>query len=49
MPASHHSVFKRLDALPSAQPTMSKHWRHVWILQRFKTPKVTFRLTQSLA
>ena len=29
-PASHHSVFYRLDALPVAQPTASKHWRHRW-------------------
>jgi len=27
-PASHHSVFYRLHALPAAQPTASKHWRH---------------------
>jgi len=27
MPASHHSVFYRLDALPAAQPTASKRWR----------------------
>jgi len=27
-PASHHSVFYRLDALPAAQPTASKLWRH---------------------
>ena len=26
-PASHHSDFYRLDALPAAQPTASKHWR----------------------
>ena len=26
-PAPHHSVFFRLDALPAAQPTASKHWR----------------------
>jgi len=25
MPASHHSVFYRPDALPAAQPTVSKH------------------------
>ena len=25
MPASHHSVFYRPDALPAAQPTASKH------------------------
>jgi len=24
-PAPHHSVFYRLDALPAAQPTASKH------------------------
>jgi len=28
VPAPHHSVFYRLDALPAAQPTASKHWRH---------------------
>ena len=27
-PAPHHSVFYRLDALPAAQPTASKHWRY---------------------
>ena len=27
MPAPHHSVFYRPDALPVAQPTASKHWR----------------------
>ena len=27
-PAHHHSVFYRPDALPAAQPTVSKHWRH---------------------
>ena len=27
MPAPHHSVFYRPDALPDAQPTTSKHWR----------------------
>ena len=26
-PAPHHWVFYRLDALPAAQPTASKHWR----------------------
>ena len=24
----HHSIFYRPDALPAAQPTVSKHWRH---------------------
>jgi len=28
-PAPHHSVFYRPDALPAAQPTVSKHWRHI--------------------
>ena len=28
-PAPHHSVFYRPDALPDAQPTVSKHWRKV--------------------
>ena len=27
-PSAHHSVFYRLDALPAAQPTASKHWRN---------------------
>ena len=27
MPAPHHSVFYKPDALPAAQPTASKHWR----------------------
>ena len=36
MPAPHHSVFYRPDALPAAQPTVSKHRRlalgpHAWI------------------
>jgi len=30
MPAPHHSVFYRPDALPAAQPTASMHWRHWW-------------------
>ena len=27
-PAPHHSVIYRPDAIPTAQPTASKHWRH---------------------
>ena len=27
-PAPHHCFFYRPDALPAAQPTASKHWRH---------------------
>jgi len=33
MPANHHSVFYRPDALPADQPTVSKHWRlSIWML-----------------
>ena len=28
-PAPHRSVSYRPDALPAAQPTVSKHWRHI--------------------
>ena len=28
-PAAHHSVFYRPDAFPAAQPTASKHWKHL--------------------
>ena len=31
MPAPHRSVFYRPDALPAAQPTVSEHWRHIYI------------------
>jgi len=51
MPAPHHSIFYRLDALPAAQPIASKHWRsqlnigmgkfvHKWLL-RLKKIKTT--------
>ena len=29
MPVPHHSFFYRPDALPAAQPTASRHWRHI--------------------
>ena len=32
MPVPHRSVFYRLDALPAAQPTSSKHWRHAFTI-----------------
>jgi len=38
MPVPHHSVFYRPDALPAAQPTVSKHWRQHW---RHKRNKIT--------
>jgi len=31
MPAPHHSVFYRLDAIPTTQPTVLKHWRQALI------------------
>jgi len=33
MPAPHHSVFYRPDALPAAQPTASKHRRQIKALK----------------
>ena len=30
-PTNQHPFFYRPDALPVAQPTMSKHWRKIWI------------------
>ena len=33
MPAPHHSVFHRLDALLATQPTALKYWRHYNIQQ----------------
>ena len=44
MPAPHHSVFYRLDALPAAQPTASKHWmqKH-WKQLHWKVDKNRFR------
>jgi len=37
MPALHHSVFYRPDALPAVQPTASKHWRQLnWNKQNRK-------------
>jgi len=32
MPAPHHSVFYRPDALPATQPTASKYWRHKYVI-----------------
>ena len=36
-PAPHHSGFYRPDALPAAQPTASKHWRHNSLHKNAKT------------
>jgi len=38
MPAPHHSVFYRPDALPAAKPTVSMHWRQEhWRLHKYNT------------
>jgi len=37
MPAAHHSVFYRPHALPAAQPTASKHWRHLFTIHHVAT------------
>ena len=34
-PAPHCSVFYKLDALPAARPTVSKHWRHMSKVKSF--------------
>ena len=44
-PVPHHSVFYRPDALPAAQPTVSKHWRRQGtgcLLEILKDTAVTF-------
>jgi len=35
MPAHHHSVFYRPDALPATQPVASKHWGHNQYLELY--------------
>jgi len=44
MPAPHHSVFYRLDALRATQPTASKHWRQK--RRKNKTRKKTNQLEE---
>ena len=39
-PAPHHSVFYRPDALPAAQPTVSKHWRKLKALKETKRKQI---------
>ena len=52
--STHHSVFYRPDALPAAQPTASKHWRHlmtaqlnsirtVWLNRKYRAVRKNFR------
>ena len=40
MPAPNYSGFYRPDALPAAQPTASKHWRHKAPLEKTYKSKV---------
>ena len=53
MPVPHHSVFYRPDALPAAQPTVSKHWRTIFhyciLYQDFCSTDVFFAVTLGLA
>jgi len=42
-PAPHHSVFYRPNALPAAQPTASKHWRHFALLLGLARPTLTVK------
>ena len=47
MPAPHHSVFYRPDALPAAQPTASKHWRHDPNMKNTAKPEVDRKLARN--
>jgi len=53
-PALHHSVFYRPDAVPAAQPTVSKHWRDIrvhitkLIISRFYILLDSYRENNSL-
>ena len=38
-PTNQHPVYYRPDALPVAQPTVSKHWREILLLFFFITPE----------
>jgi len=44
MPVSHYSVFYRPDALPAAQPTASKHWRHMLYIKLYNRKQWTVYL-----
>jgi len=49
-PAPHHSVFYRPDALPAAQPTVSKHWRQTQNnnFLKFHKLSVSFKIKQTI-
>ena len=48
MPAPHH-CFYRPDALPAAQPTASKHWRHCINLLKFQLGNVLTKNCTTMA
>ena len=51
MPAPHHSsFFYKPDALPAAQPTVSKHWRPSYTMRTFnnQSPKTMLKALQRL-
>ena len=48
MPAPHHLVFYRLDALPATQPTASKHWRQIRLLKRYHKINLSFHLKKTI-
>jgi len=47
-PAPHHSVFYRPDALPAAQPTVSKHWRKIHRKRRATRPLALALIQQNI-
>ena len=46
MPAPHHSVFYRPDALPATQPTASKHWMQREVPLFFEIPDFPYSTAQ---
>ena len=46
-PVTHHSVFYRPDALPAAQPTVSKYWRQWTIMLYINLHSLTHMLTRA--
>jgi len=44
-PTNQHPVFYRPDALPIAQPTVSKHWRENISFHGLAYPKLTWGLS----
>jgi len=49
MPTPHHSVFYRPDALPTAQPTASKHWRNTTASKHWRYKIQTIKYNRNAA